>query len=114
MTIYTARVLISESNYQIHFDEAMIVYKTLEKFFPVQMSDLSESHLISHALDDGLDLRQFANELAEKLSDAEGKTVRMFLDNSAEAVDLHLRVKKCDDILEKVEMMLEGFQGKGF
>jgi len=75
------------------------------------MSDLSESHLISHALDDGLDLRQFANELAEKLSDAESKTVRMFLDNSAEAVDLHLRVKKCDDILEKVEMMLEGFQG---
>ena len=75
------------------------------------MSELNESHLISRALEDGLDLRQFANELSDKLSDAEKETVKMFLENASEAVDLHLRVKKCDDILEKVELMLEGFQG---
>lgn len=75
------------------------------------MSELNESHLISRALDDGLDLRQFANELSDKLSEAENETVTMFQKNASEAVDLHLRVKKCDHILEKVEMMLEGFQG---
>ena len=34
----------------------------------------------------------------------------MFLDNALGAVDLHLKVKKCDDILERVEGMLDGFQ----
>ena len=32
------------------------------------MSDLNESHLISRALDDGLDLREFASELSTRLT----------------------------------------------
>ena len=76
------------------------------------MSELNESHLISRALEDGLDLREFASELSSRLSAAEKDSVKMFLENAPGAVDLHLKVKKCDDILERVEGMLDGFQAE--
>ena len=72
--------------------------------------NLNESNLISQALEDGLDLREYSSRVNRKLSRAEDEIVSMFLSNSASTVELHLKVKSCDEILEKVETMLEGFQ----
>ena len=71
---------------------------------------LNESNLISQALEDGLDLREYSSRVNKKLNFAEDEIVKMFLSNSASSVELHLKVKSCDEILEKVETMLEGFQ----
>ena len=72
--------------------------------------NLNESTLISQALEDGLDLRDYSTRVNGKLNKAENEIVQMFLANSASTVELHLKVKSCDEILGKVETMLEGFQ----
>jgi hypothetical protein len=72
--------------------------------------NLNEFSLISQALDDGLDLREYSQKINGKLNKAEEDIVQGFLDNSDKTVQLHLKVKSCDSILERVESMLEGFQ----
>ena len=72
--------------------------------------NLNEFSLISQALDDGLDLREYSQKINGKLTKAEEDIVQGFLDNSEKTVQLHLKVKSCDSILERVESMLEGFQ----
>lgn len=72
--------------------------------------NLNEFSLISQALDDGLDLREYSQKINGKLNKAEEDIVQAFLDNAEKTVQLHLKVKSCDSILERVESMLEGFQ----
>ena len=74
------------------------------------MKNISESTIISKALEQGQDLREFSAELNKKLLEKENESIGDFLNNTEEALDLHLRVEKCDAILEQVENMLTGFQ----
>ena len=78
--------------------------------FRMGNENLNEFSLISQALDDGLDLREYSQKINGKLTKAEEDIVQGFLDNSEKTVQLHLKVKSCDSILERVESMLEGFQ----
>jgi intergrase/recombinase len=74
------------------------------------MKNISDSTIISKALDEGLDLREFSSELNKNLEEKEKESVETFLSNTEEALDLHMRVEKYDAILEQVENMLTGFQ----
>ena len=71
---------------------------------------LNESHLVSKALDDGLDLRAYLTKINDKLGKAEADQIEMFLEQAPKTVELHLKVKSCDAILGRVESMLEEFQ----
>lgn len=74
------------------------------------MKNISDSTIISKALDEGLDLREFSSELNKNLEEKEKESIETFLSNTEEALDLHMRVEKYDAILEQVENMLTGFQ----
>ena len=60
------------------------------------MKNISESTIISKALEQGQDLREFSAELNKKLLEKENESIGDFLNNTEEALDLHMRVEKCN------------------
>ena len=96
----------------MHLNDDFLLHVTILKchLFRMGNENLNEFSLISQALDDGLDLREYSQKINGKLTKAEEDIVQGFLDNSEKTVQLHPKVKSCDSILERVESMLEGFQ----
>jgi vacuolar protein sorting-associated protein 52 len=66
--------------------------------------------VIKEALQQGVDLRQYAAQIDQELRAAEIDSVSQYVLKSADIVELHDQVQECDNILAKMQEMLLGFQ----
>lgn len=83
----------------IDFDE---IDEDLEQF--------QEDEMVKQALQRGIDLKKYGQELAIQLKDAETESVQQYMDNSVQVVELHTQMESCDAVLARMQEMLLGFQ----
>eukprot|EP00040_Diaphanoeca_grandis_P031827 m.191310 g.191310 ORF g.191310 m.191310 type:complete len:698 (+) comp32425_c0_seq1:236-2329(+) len=73
-------------------------------------ANLEDEH-VKEALEKGLDLRKFSQQIEEELLDVERESVNDYLKESKNMAELHVQIQNCDIILERMEQMLGLFQG---
>mmetsp|Transcript_8188 Transcript_8188/g.15453 ORF Transcript_8188/g.15453 Transcript_8188/m.15453 type:complete len:728 (+) Transcript_8188:155-2338(+) len=83
----------------IDFDE---IDDDLERF--------QEDEMVQQALQRGVDLRKYGQELAAQLKEAETETVAQYIENSADVGELKDQMEACDTVLARMQEMLLGFQ----
>lgn len=66
--------------------------------------------VIKEALSQGVDLREYAQQIEDELRAAEAASVAQYVMKSADIVELHDEVQDCDNLLAKMQEMLLGFQ----
>lgn len=84
-----------------------------EDMGPTFASDLerfAEDPFISAALSQGVDLRGYSRQIDSELREVEVESVREYVAQSGEVVDLHNQMQSCDAILKRMQEMLLGFQ----
>ncbi|GFS07930.1 vacuolar protein sorting-associated protein 52-like protein [Elysia marginata] len=59
----------------------------------------------------GVDLRQYSKEIEQDLLKVENESVQDYIKESQNIASLHKQIAACDTILERMEQMLNGFQG---
>lgn len=69
-----------------------------------------EDEYVKEALDKGLDLRKFSQQIEDELQEVERTSVDDYLKESKNMARLHVQIKSCDGILERMEEMLGLFQ----
>ncbi|XP_076824718.1 vacuolar protein sorting-associated protein 52 homolog isoform X1 [Clavelina lepadiformis] len=69
-----------------------------------------EDELVKEALESGVDLRQYAKQIAKELQKVECDSVKDYVAESKHIACLHTQIGECDNILEHMESMLHGFQ----
>ncbi|RZC37768.1 vacuolar protein sorting-associated protein 52 -like [Asbolus verrucosus] len=83
-----------------------------------KLNDVS-SRGIDNALDDEVvqdilnsftDLRQYSKEIEKELKETESKSIQDYIKESTNIASLHNQISACDQILERMESMLVGFQ----
>jgi vacuolar protein sorting-associated protein 52 len=83
----------------IDFDE---IDDDLERF--------QEDETVQQALQRGVDLRKYAEELSAQLKEAETETVSQYMENKEDVKTLHEQMEDCDAVLARMQEMLLGFQ----
>ncbi|KAE9049052.1 Vacuolar protein sorting-associated protein 52 A [Phytophthora rubi] len=66
--------------------------------------------VIKEALSQGVDLREYAQQIEHELREAEAASVAQYVMKSGDIVELHDEVQGCDNLLAKMQEMLLGFQ----
>ncbi|KAE9024656.1 Vacuolar protein sorting-associated protein 52 A [Phytophthora fragariae] len=66
--------------------------------------------VIKEALSQGVDLREYAQQIEHELREAEAASVAQYVMKSGDIVELHDEVQDCDNLLAKMQEMLLGFQ----
>ncbi|CAE7520701.1 VPS52, partial [Symbiodinium microadriaticum] len=84
---------------EIDFDE---IDDDLERF--------QEDETVQQALQRGVDLRKYAEELSAQLKEAEAETVCQYMENKGDVTTLHEQMEDCDAVLARMQEMLLGFQ----
>ncbi|CAG0881281.1 unnamed protein product [Darwinula stevensoni] len=69
-----------------------------------------QSHAIQEALQKGIDLRQYSLSIEEELKKVENASIQDYIKESHNIANLHNQISACDDILQRMEEMLRGFQ----
>ncbi|CAI5702745.1 unnamed protein product [Peronospora effusa] len=69
-----------------------------------------QDEVIKEALSQGVDLREYTQQIDDELRAAEAASVAQYVMNSADIVELHDEVQDCDNLLAKMQEMLLGFQ----
>eukprot|EP00124_Ichthyophonus_hoferi_P006018 Ihof_evm1s1124 gene=Ihof_evmTU1s1124 len=69
-----------------------------------------EDELVKQALEKGVDLRRYAQEVEEQLRVAEAASINDYLRESNNIAALHTEIRTCDDLLLGMEKMLGVFQ----
>ena len=69
-----------------------------------------EDGLISEALDSGVDLGNYSKDVEKSLVECEGGAIKDYISQAGNICKLHKEIKTCDDILMRMENMLDGFQ----
>ncbi|KAL9645215.1 hypothetical protein ABK040_002416 [Willaertia magna] len=77
----------------------------------LDFQSFQQDDLIQQAIKEGVDLREYSKNIEEDLRKIETQSIDDYLDESDRLADLHLQLQHCDNILEKMEMMLQNFQG---
>lgn len=70
-----------------------------------------EDEIVKGALDTGVDLRQYSKTVERELLDVENASIQDYIKESQNIASLHKQISACDTILERMEQMLNGFQG---
>ncbi|XP_046548965.1 vacuolar protein sorting-associated protein 52 homolog isoform X3 [Haliotis rubra] len=70
-----------------------------------------EDDIVKEALKTGVDLRQYSKQIEKELLDVENASIQDYIKESQNIASLHKQIAACDTILERMEMMLNGFQG---
>lgn len=65
---------------------------------------------VQEILKTGTDLRQYSREIEKELKEVENKSIQDYIKESQNIASLHNQIVSCDNILERVEDMLLGFQ----
>ena len=69
-----------------------------------------EDELVQEALKTGVDLRHYSQEIERELAAVEAASITDYIGESKKIAQLHQEMKRCDAILEQMEMMLGTFQ----
>ena len=80
--------------------------------FTEDLERFAEDSFIQQALHQGVDLRSYSHQIEQELRDVEVESVRDYVSQSEQVVDLHNQMQSCDAILAKMQEMLLGFQVK--
>ena len=74
------------------------------------LATFQEDEMVQQALQRGVELTKYADELEKDLKRAEADSVDMYIDNSKQVEDLYSQMQQCDSVLARMEEMLHGFQ----
>ena len=69
-----------------------------------------EDAVVQEALKNGVDLREYSQEVEEELKTAENQCINDYIRESQNIAALHHQIVDCDQILERMENMLLTFQ----
>ncbi|XP_044268425.1 vacuolar protein sorting-associated protein 52 homolog [Tribolium madens] len=69
-----------------------------------------DDEVVQDILNSFTDLRQYSKEIEKELKEAEDKSIQDYIKESANIASLHNQISACDEILERMETMLVGFQ----
>ena len=83
----------------INFDE---IHDDLKRF--------QQDKVVSRALSEGVDLRQYARKIDVDLDDLVVASVADYIQEADHVAELYTEIQHCDGILEKMQTMLSGFQ----
>ncbi|XP_041369494.1 vacuolar protein sorting-associated protein 52 homolog [Gigantopelta aegis] len=70
-----------------------------------------EDEFVKEALKAGVDLRQYSKQIEKELLEVENASIQDYIKESQNIASLHTQIAACDNILERMEQMLNGFQG---
>ena len=59
-----------------------------------------EPEVIKEVIKSGTDLRQYSKEVEKKLRECENRSIRDYIKESQNIVNLHNKINDCDSILE--------------
>ncbi|XP_076625403.1 vacuolar protein sorting 52 [Colletes latitarsis] len=66
--------------------------------------------VVQEVLKTGTDLRQYSRQIEKELKEVENKSIQDYIKESENIASLHNQIAACDNILEKMELMLMNFQ----
>lgn len=69
-----------------------------------------EDELVQEALQKGVDLRQYSQQIERELKRVEGESIADYIAESQNIANLHNQISACDEILERMGTMLFSFQ----
>ena len=69
-----------------------------------------EDDIVQDILKTGTDLRQYSRQIEKELKEVENKSIQDYIKESQNIASLHTQISACDQILERMESMLMGFQ----
>lgn len=69
-----------------------------------------EDDVVQEILKTGTDLRQYSKQIEKELKEVENKSIQDYIKESQNIASLHNQISACDQILERMEFMLMGFQ----
>ena len=78
--------------------------------FAEDLERFAEDTFIQAALGQGVDLRGYSRQIEQDLREVEVESVRDYVAQSEQLVDLHNQMQSCDAILKRMQEMLLGFQ----
>ncbi|XP_059173916.1 vacuolar protein sorting-associated protein 52 homolog [Physella acuta] len=108
---------VSTTNYDnsadinLHLGELDFTSDFLFDEVDVHIQENLEDDIVKEALKKGVDLRQYSKEIERDLLKVENESVQDYIKESKNIASLHKQIAACDTILERMEQMLNGFQG---
>lgn len=78
--------------------------------FEEDLQRFQEDEFVQAALNQGVDLRGYSSQIELELREVEVESVRDYVAQSEQVVDLHNQMQSCDAILARMQEMLLGFQ----
>lgn len=66
--------------------------------------------LVHKAIEQGVDLREYSKQIQQDLKKIEIESIDDYLQEAERLADLHSQLRDCDNVLEKMEQMLQSFQ----
>ncbi|XP_053985995.1 vacuolar protein sorting-associated protein 52 homolog [Hylaeus anthracinus] len=76
----------------------------------VQLPQDLGDDVVQEVLKTGTDLRQYSRQIEKELKEVENKSIQDYIKESENIASLHNQIAACDNILEKMELMLMSFQ----
>ncbi|XP_076183022.1 vacuolar protein sorting 52 [Ptiloglossa arizonensis] len=76
----------------------------------VQLPQDLGDDIVQEVLKTGTDLRQYSRQIEKELKEVENKSIQDYIKESENIASLHNQIAACDNILEKMELMLMSFQ----
>ncbi|EFC39118.1 Vps52/Sac2 family protein [Naegleria gruberi] len=77
----------------------------------IDLNEFVQDELVQKAIQDGVDLREYSKHIEDDLRKIETQSIDDYLEESERLADLHIQLQQCDNVLEKMENMLQNFQG---
>lgn len=75
-----------------------------------QLHQNLEDDVVQEILKTGTDLRQYSRQIEKELKEVENNSIQDYIKESQNIASLHNQIVSCDQILERMECMLLGFQ----
>jgi hypothetical protein len=91
-------------------DFTMAVDGDMTNNFAEDLERFAEDPFIQAALSEGVDLRGYSRQIEEELREVEVESVRDYVSQSEQVIQLHQEMQSCDAILKRMQEMLLGFQ----
>lgn len=76
----------------------------------IQLQKNLEDDVVQEILKTGTDLRQYSKQVEKELRDVENKSIQDYIKECQNIANLHNQISACDNILERMEFMLQDFQ----
>nr|CAG4707666.1 unnamed protein product [Naegleria fowleri] len=77
----------------------------------IDLNAFQQDELVQKAIQEGVDLREYSKHIEDDLRKIETQSIDDYLEESERLADLHVQLQQCDSVLEKMENMLQNFQG---